>query len=169
MRIAKQGKMILLIVMMLATFATGAMGCATFSIDTPPEMAEVPARVDRNYDYRAMTPHGVIIGVRTIAQGTGTALPEATHDFWLEAMRERMRTMGGYALLEEESVVSANGHPGTLLKFGRDLTGASYHYWVTLFVTEDYIHVVDATGERARFEAAEEIVKKALASYEVRR
>jgi hypothetical protein len=144
-------------------------GCKTFSIDTPAEMAQVPARVDRSYDYRATTPHGVVIGVRTHRQGDGAAIPAASHDFWLEAMRERMRTMGGYALLSEEPITSANGHKGTLLKFGRDVTGASYYYWVSLFVTDDYIHVIDATGERERFEAAEGVIKKALASYRVHR
>lgn len=35
--------------------------------------------------------------------------------------------------------------------------------------SQKLLRVVDATGERARFEAAEEIIKKALVSYEVRR
>ncbi|MFU8807394.1 MAG: hypothetical protein ACNA8W_26530 [Bradymonadaceae bacterium] len=169
MKIHTNVKNFIVIVGLVGLMAPALTGCAAFAIDTPPEMVEVPKRVDRDYDYRAMTPHGVVVGVRTIRQGTRGSMPAATHAFWLEGMRERMRTMGGYALLEEEDIVSSNGHAGTLLKFGRDLPGGSYYYWVTLYVTDEYVHVVDAAGERERFDGAEGVVKKALASYKVRR
>ncbi|MBA2664296.1 MAG: hypothetical protein H0U74_18545 [Bradymonadaceae bacterium] len=142
-------------------------GCASFKITTPDEMAEVGPQ-DKAYDYRALTVRGVVLGVRVISQGKYDDVPRANEVFWVDATRQRMRTLGGYALLSEEPVQSANGHSGTRLKFGRDQRGTTYWYWVTLFVTEDNIHVIDAGGRREHFEESQSVIEQALASYVVR-
>jgi hypothetical protein len=161
MRMTK-GMLLLCVALMLMM----ASGCATFEIDTPREMIETDGTDSRNYV--AMTHDGVVLRARVIPQGEGrNETPRGDQDFWVNALRERMRTTGGYALLEEKEVESANGHAGTRLEFGRDHQGAPYQYWMTLFVTDDNIHILDAGGRRARFESAQEAVESALASYEV--
>lgn len=154
--------------LVLAVLLVGS-GCASFyEIETPQEMIEVDGHDARTYV--AMTHDGVVLRARVIPQGEGrNVTPRGNHDFWVSAIRERMRTTGGYALLEEKEVESANGWKGTRLEFGRDHQGAPYQYWMTLFVTEDNIHIVDAGGRKARFESAQEAVERALASYEVLR
>lgn len=142
-------------------------GCATYSIDTPPELIELE---DHRRRYSAMSHDGVVLRARILRQGNRAGqIPRGDHDFWVNAIGERMRTTGGYALLETREVRSADGHRGTRLEFGRDQDRAPYHYWVVLFVTEKNIHVIDAGGRQERFEAIQGAVESAISSYEVRR
>ena len=150
----------------LLTACVALTACAgPYSIETPPQMV---ALEEDSRDYVAMTHDGVVLRARVLSQGQGRYdVPRAEHDFWVEATRERMRTAGGYALLDEKEVQSADGHRGTRLEFGRDHNGRPYHYWMILFVTEDNIHVIDAGGAEERFEGARDAVEAALSSYEV--
>lgn len=152
--------------LLVALAATLWMGCATFEIETPEQMVAVE---ESNREYVAMTHDGIVLRALVHAQGEAPGdVPSAGHDFWVEATRERMRTRGGYALLEEREVQSADGHQGTRLEFGRDQDGQPYHYWVTLFVTEENIHVLDAGGRQDRFEGVQDTIEAALSSYRVK-
>lgn len=158
----------------LVFLAFSASACATFDLDVPTQMAPVqPTRYrasgEGEYALRAMTPKGVVLAVRVIPQEDKRGVPKASHEFWVEAIRQRMRTSGGYALLGEESVADLHGHKGTRLMFGRDQRGATYLYWLTVFVTDENIHLVEAGGRKEPFEEARVIVEQALASYEVKR
>jgi hypothetical protein len=147
--------------------AAQLVGCSTFDIETPDEMVAVEKS---NHEYVAMTHDGVVVRVLVHEQGdSDTEVGVAGHDFWVESVRERMRTRGGYALLDESEVKSANGHRGTRLEFGRDQDGTAYLYWMTVFVTDDHVHILDAGGRKDRFEGAKDAVARALASYEVKK
>ena len=153
--------------LLLCLVATSLVGCATFEIETPDEMVAVE---ESNREYVAMTHDGVVLRVLVHSQGEGVNdVPRAGHDFWVESVRERMRTRGGYALLEEREVQSVDGHRGTRMEFGRDQDGVPYQYWMVLFVTEDNIHVIDAGGRQDRLEGARDALERALSSYEVKR
>lgn len=147
----------------IVSSAVGLMGCASFDIETPEEMVVVEKSGN---EYVAMTHDGIVLRAlvhpREDAEGGG-------HDFWVKSVRERMRTRGGYALLDEYDVESADGHRGTRLEFGRDQDGIPYQYWITLFVTDDAVHVIDTGGRDERFDNVREVVKQAIASYEVRK
>ncbi len=146
-------------------------GCddAPFEVETPPEMIELHTDDDRHFV--AMTADGVVIRSRATRQGDDddrrAEAPRAEHDFWVRAIRERMRTRGGYALLDEVDVQSADGTEGTRLEFGRDHEETPYVYWLTLFVTDDRIHVIEAGGRQDRFEGATEAVEQTLETYRV--
>lgn len=144
-------------------------GCQSpFDIETPAQMIEIDG--ESRLRYLAMTHDGVVLRVRVISQGDGrNDVPQADGDFWANAVRERMRLAGGYALLEEKEVRSANGREGIRLEFGRDQDRQTYRYWLTLFVTDEHIHVIEAGGREDRFQAAEESIEEALSSYRVRR
>ena len=143
-------------------------GCgASFDIETPPEMVAVEHGSNK---YVGMTHEGVVVRVNVYSQGEGSRdVPQGSHEFWLASTRERMRTTGGYALLDEKEVQSSDGHGGTRLEFGRDQDGVPYRYWITLYVTDDNIHVIDAGGRQDRFENAQDAVERALKSYVVER
>ncbi len=150
----------------LLMLASLLVGCETFDVDTPDDMVAVE-KGDR--EYVAMTHDGIVVRALVHEQGDpDDGVGVAGHDFWVESVRERMRTRGGYALLDEEEVQSANGHRGTRMEFGRDQEGTTYLYWLTIFVTDENVHIVDAGGRKDRFEAAQESVERALSSYEVK-
>ncbi|MBW2459875.1 MAG: serine/threonine protein kinase [Deltaproteobacteria bacterium] len=121
-----------------------AVACGpSFVVTTPPGFVEIENEWDE-YDYRATTADGLVIAVREIEHD-----PEGTIEFWLQAIKNRMRDRGGYALLETVEVKSADGVQGTQLRFGHDEEGNRPHlYYVSIFVTESTILLVEAGGTK---------------------
>ena len=142
-------------------------GCANFAIKTPAEMVEVTSKYDKTFDYRATTMEGAVVGVRVLDEPAGEGVASPGQSFWVEAIKRDLRLHKGYALLEESQIKSANGHTGTLLKFGRDQRSESYTYWIAVFRTDKNLHLVDAGGRADHFEQASSAIEKAIASYEV--
>ncbi len=147
-------------------------GCEydAFEVDTPPEMIEITTD-DDHHQFVAMTADGVTVRARALRQGDDRSAetPRAEHDFWVDAVRERMRTRAGYALLDQSDVRSADGTEGTRLEFGRDHEETPYLYWLTLFVTEETVHVIEAGGRKERFDGARDAVEETLDGYRVLR
>jgi len=157
----------LLSIALLLGLLLGLSACASFAITTPPEMVEVTSEYDKLFDYRATTIDGVALGVRVLDEPAGPEAESPGEDFWVEAIKRRMRLQKGYALLGEEKATSANGHTGTLLKFGRDQHDVTFIYWLTIYRTDENLHLVDAGGREDHFEKALPTLQKALSSYEV--
>lgn len=152
-------------VIALTVVVLALVGCGTtYDVVTPPQMVELERD---NYSYVAMTHDGVIVRASVYSQGQRADVPGAAQEFWVNATRERMRIQEGYALVDEVDVESADGHPGTRLVFGRDQEDSPYVYWITIFTTEDHLHIIDAGGQKDRFEEATQAVEALLASYEM--
>ncbi len=163
MKNAMQGGLILGLFLTMASLT----GCVRYAIDTPNTMVELEQANWSNYDLRATSAEGVVLAVRTLrASEEGGDIPVGDLVFWSEATQLRMRTRGGYALLDEIEVRSADGTPGVQLQFGRDQEDEPYVYWVTLYVTSHFLHVVEAGGRQDLFEASQSDIENALASYE---
>ena len=120
----------------------GATGCGRpFKIETAPGMVELDNQ-EPDYEYRAMTPEGVVLGVRVVDTDDRGDL-----EFWTRATILRMRQMNGYALLASNPVTSHDGTPGRELHFGHDENGKPYLYTVRLFVAQSRLFVVEAGGQ----------------------
>ncbi|MDQ3037239.1 MAG: serine/threonine protein kinase [Myxococcota bacterium] len=111
----------------------------------------------RGYAMRATSADGVVIAVREIANER-----HGSRDFWVQAIRNRLRRAGGYALLEESEVRAATGETGHQMRFGRDESGRPYAYWLTVFVSDERITLVEAGGRREAFEAQDEPIRRAI-------
>jgi len=77
-----------------------------------------------------------------------------------------MRTLGGYALLDRRDVKSKSGADGIQLRFGHDEDGEPYLYWVTLFVTESRIFVLEAGGPKEEVQREEARIEWSIANFE---
>ena len=110
-----------------------------------------------DYDVRATNAHGAVLAVREIDNDV-----EGNLSFWVDAVKNKLRNQGGYALLEEADVNAASGHAGHQLRFGRDQNGQAYQYWVTLFVTPDTVWVVEAGGRGEVWTDAQARVEQAI-------
>jgi hypothetical protein len=131
----------LLIALMVAV--TSAACGPSFKTQTPSGFVELENEYD-DYDYRATTADGLVFAVRELEHS-----PTGEPSFWLTAIKNRMRERGGYALLEEVKVQSADGVEGTQLRFGHDEQSGSPHlYYLTLFVTPDHLFLVEAGGTK---------------------
>jgi len=115
-----------------------------------------------SYAQRATSAEGVVLAVREVQND-----PYGPLAFWVEAIKRRMRNVRGYALVEERDVRAASGEAGKQLRFGHDEAGGPYHFWLTVFVTDDYVFVVEAGGKKDLFETAQPEIERALAAYRI--
>jgi hypothetical protein len=130
----------------LALFAFLAVattaGCGRpFDVKTAPGFVELDDQ--QPYDFRAIAPEGVVVGVRAIKIKDRGDLA-----FWTRAVTLRMRQLNGYALLGEAEATSREGIKGKELTFGHDEQGKPYVYRVRLFVANDRLFVAEAGGTK---------------------
>lgn len=136
-------------------------GCGRdFDVKTPRRFVELEEDYS-DYEYRATTADGVVIGVREIEVD-----PEkgGSIDFWVEAIEQRMRQVGGYALLETKAATAGGGLRGKQLRFGRDEGERPYRYWVTIFLDDDTLYLVEAGGQEEAFNRAQRDLERAIKS-----
>lgn len=148
-----------------AALWVGASACAV-SIVTPRGFVELDDQAE--YDYRATSADGLVIGVRELDNE-----PEGELAFWTRAIENQLRRQGGYALLETRDVQSRDGVAGKQLRFGHDEGKVPHLYYVAVFVTPCSftsscslaLLEVGGTKELVTAQAAE--VDAAVASYSV--
>jgi hypothetical protein len=126
----------------LVALATPSLaGCGRpFKVETAPGMVELDNQ-EPDYQYRAMTPEGVVMAVKVIDVGD-----QGNLDFWTRATVLRMRQMNGYALLAATDVKSRDGTPGKELRFGHDENGKPYEYVLRLYVAQSRLFLVESGG-----------------------
>jgi hypothetical protein len=139
----------------IALFA--AVGCAPL-LDTPPQFLRLEV-VQNDYDYRATTADGVVLAGRVLDydEDRGGGL-----QFWTDAIKLRLKAVGGYALLQEQDIATHSGIKGKQLRFGHDENRGAYQYWITLFIDGDDLVVLETGGPEAGVKAHEADVMKAL-------
>lgn len=111
-----------------------------------------------SYDYRAATPHGVVIAARSEENK-----PRANIDFWSRAVDVRLRR-DGYAKTSEGTVATDRGLPGVEMRYTREKDGRAYDYVVALFVKKRRVYVVEAAGDKEDFLPAQADVEQAIRS-----
>jgi hypothetical protein len=131
------------------TAIAGLCACgASFKQPTPSGFVELEDQ--ERYDYRATTADGLIIAVRELDHE-----PKGEVSFWVDAISNHMRQRGGYALIAKRNVRTGAGVEGVQLRFGHDQGSRPFLYYVTVFVTDDHIYLLEAGG------SAEQMKKRA--------
>lgn len=127
--------------LLLVTAAT-AFGCGTpFEPATPQGFVELPD--PQQYDYRATTADGLVIAIRALDHE-----PRGELAFWLKAIENEVRDHKGYALLETRDVKNVQGLSGKQLRFGYDEGKKPHLYYVTLFVTDSELFLIETGGDK---------------------
>jgi len=152
----------------LATLALVAFVLATLSgCGKPFDVRTAPGFValehQEEFDWRATTPEGVVVGIRVVEDEKRGDL-----GFWTQAMTLQLRDVTGYALLESADTASADGTKGKLLKFGHDEDGKPYVYWVAIFAAQGRLFIVEAGGQKDTFERARPNVEWTMKNVTVR-
>jgi hypothetical protein len=143
-------------------FGAIGLGCASTrpaTMKTPDGFAELGHA--GAYSFRAASAHGVVLAMRAEKNE-----PRANLDFWKDAVDARVRRQG-YAPDGQANVKSADGHDGRQLRYARVEDRRTYRYWLTLFVVDDHVVVVEAGGDRENFDPAQATVEKAVLSVHV--
>lgn len=148
--------------LLAASLALGTAACGKpFDVKTAPGF--VALEHQRDFDWRATTPEGVVVGIRVVEDEKRGDL-----GFWTQAMTLQLRDVTGYALLESADVVSGDGTKGRLLKFGHDEDDKPYVYWVAIFPAQSRLFLVEAGGAKDLFERARPNVEWTMKSVHVR-
>ena len=136
-----------LLAALLSLAAAGLAGCGRpYAAATPPGFVEFEDRYEGD-EYRAATPDGVVLGIRAFDNE-----PKGEITFWVRAIQNRLRDQGGYALLETRPIVDRAGLRGTQMRFGHDEEKSPHLYYLTVFVTEDRVFLLEAGGQKAQIE-----------------
>jgi hypothetical protein len=148
--------------LLAAACALGTAACGKpFDVQTAPGFVALENQHD--FDWRATTPEGVVVGIRVVEDEKRGDLA-----FWTQAMTLQLRDVTGYALLESADVVSADGTRGRLLKFGHDEDDKPYVYWVAIFPAQSRLFVVESGGQKELFERARPNIEWTMKSIHVR-
>lgn len=132
------------LVAVAALLAFAALGCGRpFTPATPPGFVDLGDDRYPDDEYRATTAEGLVLGIR--AQENE---PEGDLGFWAKVIENRMREAGGYALLEKRDVKCRSGLPGKQLRFGHDEGRTPHLYYLTVFVDEDHVYLLEAGGTK---------------------
>ncbi len=138
------------------------MGCGRpFEVKTAPGFVELENQAA--YEYRSTTPEGVVVGVRVVEDEKRGDIA-----FWTQSVLLELRDVRGYALLSTTDVESADGTKGKRLEFGHDEDGKPYTYWLTLYLAQGRLFLVEAGGAKDTFERAKPSVEWTLKSVRVR-
>jgi hypothetical protein len=136
-------------------------GCGgrPFVAATPPGFVDL-GDIYGDDEYRAATADGVVLGVRAFENE-----PKGETSFWAKAIENRMREVGGYALLEKRSVKNRGGLTGTQLRFGRDEAKAPHLYIITIFTTDERVYLLEAGGVKDEMKRLEEQIDWSVSNF----
>jgi hypothetical protein len=135
-------------------------GCGrSFSIPTPSGFVDLGSRYGSD-ESRATTPDGAVFGVRAFDND-----PKGDVTFWTKAVENRLRDLGGYAILGKRAVVTQEGIEGTELRFGHDEGTRPYAYVVTLLVTPQKLFLIESAGPKDELDKSMPRLDEAVRSF----
>ena len=141
----------------LALSATAACG-PSVTLQTPSGFAVLEGQ--KEYVYRATSAEGVVVGVRAEKNE-----PKGNLEFWTNALDRQLRRGGYVAEGDAREVRTATALSGREIKYTRMENGRQYRFWMTVFVTEKRVWVVEAGGDADLFkEKTQTAVQKAIES-----
>ena len=132
------------IAILSATLALG--GCTSRAhLTTPAGFAQIDGG---KFDYRATNPDGVVVGVRSHKNAVHGNL-----DFWTRVLSKSLEDQAYKPEVgKARNIKSADGVEGRQIRYTLASGGREEKYWLTLFVTDDRVYVVEAGGDTAYFD-----------------
>jgi hypothetical protein len=130
---------------LLLALAAGAVACGpSVTLQTPSGFAVLEDQ--KEYVYRATSAEGVVLGVRAEKNE-----PRGNIDFWTDALDRQLRRAGYVAEGDMKEVHTRTGLTGREVKYTRVESGRKYRFWMTVFVTDKRVWVVEVGGDADRF------------------
>lgn len=139
--------------------AASSLACAPFKAATPPGFVDLGDKYGGN-EYRATTADGMVLSARAFDNEPKGELP-----FWTRVVENRMRDTSGYALLETKDVTDRTGNKGKQLRFGHDESGVPHLYYISIFVTDKRVFVLEAGGSKDLVTKHEDQIKWSIENF----
>jgi hypothetical protein len=112
-----------------------------------------------DYDQRAVSADGVVVGLRT--QRTDSP---GTLEFWSQAVTNELAATRGYQLVKSEDAASAGGLKCKLMTFHLDLRGNKMTYLLALYVDGREVLIAEAGGKSELVQKQQEQLRQSLLS-----
>jgi hypothetical protein len=145
-------------------FACIAYGCGRpFKVQTAPGFIELEGQGLEGYQYRSTTPEGVVVAVKVVDDEA-----RADVDFWTRTLVLKLRDEMGYALLSQSEATALDGTQGRTLRFGHDEDGKPFDYWLTVFLAQGRLFIVEAGAPRELMAKAKPSVEWMMRSVKVK-
>ncbi len=134
------------------------IGCGPgFKLKTPDGFVELEDQEE--YAYRATTAQGVVVSVRVEPNR-----PKGNLSFWADAIDIKLRNIG-YAAAEARDVKTKSGAKGKQLRYTRMIYDRPHIFWLTVFVTDADVFVLETGGDAREFEKAKDELGKAIEGF----
>jgi hypothetical protein len=143
--------------------ALAASACARpYTPATPDGFIDLGDRYDDRpaHEYRASTADGVVLGIRAFDND-----PKADMALAVKALENRVRLGQGYALLDEKDVTARDGTKGKMMRFGHDEPSGPHLYYVTIFLNDKHVFILEAGGKKDLVEKAETSIDWAIKNF----
>lgn len=149
------------VIALASTLALAALatGCASFQIRTPAGFGQLRNQSPR-YDYRSVSAYGVALAVRVVPNSERGNL-----DFWSEVVDRHLQHGGAYHASGSADVHTTTGLTGRRMAYTYGDPQAGQTYWVTVFVTDRKVYLVEAGGGTDAFTRARDGVERAVQSF----
>lgn len=143
-----------------ALFLLAALaGCRPFKPATPTGFVDLSDKY-QDHEYRATTADGMVIGIRAFDND-----PRGELAFWVRVIENRLRDTSGYALLDTREAKDRAGNAGKTLRFGHDESGVPHLYYLTVFVNDDHVFLIEHGGTKDLVEKHEEQIAWSIANF----
>ena len=146
----------MLLVALAASLA--AIGCGPgFTLNTPDGFVKLDDQ--KEYEYRATTAQGVVMGVRVAPNR-----PQGNLSFWTDAIDIKLRNIG-YEAVEAREIKTKSGALGKQLRYKRSIYDRPHIFWLTVFVTDADVFVLETGGDEREFDKAKDELGKAIEGF----
>lgn len=135
-----------------------AVGCSSATVVPPSDFAVVDGG---DYEVRASSADGVVIAVRENPNDMKGNLA-----FWTSVVSSKLQR-SGYTRDDSASVITRAGLAGQEIRFSTTRDGRAHRYWVSVFVTNDRVFLVEAGGDAELFDAkTEQRIRESITSFD---
>jgi len=135
-----------------------APGCGPgFGVKTPDGFVELDDQEE--YAYRATSAEGVVLGVRAEPNR-----PKGNLGFWTNALDLKLRRIG-YEAVDAKEVKTKSGATGKQIRYKRMIYDRPHTYWMTVFVTDADVFVVEVGGDAREFDKSKDAITSAIESF----
>lgn len=135
-----------------------APGCGHgFGMKTPDGFVELEDQ--KEYEYRATTAQGVVLGVRVEPNR-----PKGNLSFWTDAIDLKLRNIG-YTAVETAEIKTKSGANGKQLRYTRMIYERPHIFWFTVFVTEGDVFVIETGGDERDFTKVKDEIAKSIEGF----
>jgi hypothetical protein len=161
--VISRNKLLIGLIRRIAPLTLGALSLACgphFHVETPAGFVEL-TEPGYDYAYRATTAEGVVFAVRELKHE-----PQGDLAFWVAAIDNALRQRGGYALVGTTNAKTKSGLVGKTLEYGHDEEREPHKYFLTVYVTEKRIFVLEAGGKKTLTDARQADIEKFFREFE---